>query len=261
MTPRCVLYFVAGFGLLLAVAVSGCHRSSAVPDSPNAIAAHVLDSRVAALKPYDSGDFEEVERRLAELYGKSSGQADEAVVILMSFYLGEHNGEELYENLLSRGPRMIPIIERYLQEPPSLLGRYPKDILLERTTTVLFLKESLEILKVQAGARRIESTSVETAPLRKQGGSCELKLLRRPAPNFPDDLIQSGETYRSTPVLRAQIEENGAVTNAEIIQQSGIKRLDVLLLKNIGQWKYAPRRGCGVVQSNIAITIDWTNVN
>jgi len=35
------------------------------------------------------------------LYEGSSKQADEAVVVLMSFYLGEHNGEELNENSLA----------------------------------------------------------------------------------------------------------------------------------------------------------------
>ena len=234
---------------------SGCHRSPPIVTSPDDLAVHVLDARVQ-----NASDFDEVERRLADLFRNSSGQADEAVVILMSFYLGEHNGEELYENLLSRGPRMIPIIEHYLQGPPNLVNRYSKDVVLDRGTTVLFLKESLEILKVQAGARRISSTSVDTAPMREQKGNCELKLLSRPKLNFPDDLIQAGEAYRSTPVLRVQIEDDGTTTHAEIMQRSGIKRLDDLLLRNIGQWKYAPRRGCGVVQSNVAITIDWTDV-
>lgn len=242
----------------LAFTVPGCHRSSTPRTSPSELAAHVLDARVQARKENNSDpDFEEVERRLADLYGNSSGQADEAIVILMSFYLGEHNGEELYENLLSRGPRMIPIVEHCLQEEPILVSRYPKEIVLDRKTTVVFLKESLEILKVQAGARQVSSTSVETAPLRKQVGNCEVKLLHRPDLKFGDDLIQTGETYRNTPVLRVDIEEDGAVSNAQIIQASGIKRLDALLLQNISQWKYAARPGCGALQSNIAITIDW----
>lgn len=94
-------------------------------------------------------------------------------------------------------------------------------------------------------------------PLRQQTGSCKLKLVHRPLVKFPDDLIQTGETYRNTPVLRVDIEEVGAITNAQLIQPSGIKRLDALLLQNVSQWKYAARPGCGVVQSNIAITVDW----
>lgn len=245
--------------VLLLLTISACNRSSAAPISANQLATHVLEARPVEGEQLNADDFQEVEQRLTDLYANSSPQADEAVVILMSFYLGESNGEELYENLLTRGPRMIPIIKRYLHEPPSLLKRCPKRIVLERATTELFLKESLEILKVQAGARTISSTTVETSPLRKQSANCKLKLSRRPRPKFPDNLIQSGETYNNTPVLKVDIEEDGTVTNPELIQQSGIKGLDALLLRNVTQWKFEPRPGCGVVQSNIAINIDWTD--
>jgi TonB family protein len=235
----------------------GCNRRVAAADRvATDLAAHVLDARVEQLKGSDSDpNSEEVEKRLAKLYGNSSEQADEAVVVLMSFYLGEHNGEELYENLLSRGTRMIPVIEHYLREQPALVDRYSKPMRLERTTTVIFLKEGLEILKVQAGARHISSTSVETAPLREQVGKCAVKLVKRPAVKFGDNLIQAGESYRATPVLRVDIEETGDVTNVLILEQSGIKRLDTLLLKNVAQWKYAPRPACGVLESNIAVTM------
>ena len=261
MTPVRERKFVAAFVLLILaamLAMSGCKRSPTSRISPSELAADVLDSRVKAVKQNSSDPpFEEVERRLADLYGNSGRQADEAIVILMSFYLGEHNGEELYDNLLSRGPRMIPIIERYLQKQPALVTHYPKEMQLERDTTVMFLKEALEILKVQAGARHVSNTEVEIAPLRQQTGPCKPTLVHRPQLKFPDDLIQTGETYRNTPVLRVDIEEDGAIVNAQLIQASGIKRLDALLLQNIGQWKYSARPGCGVVQSNIAITVDW----
>lgn len=245
--------------LVLSMVISACNPSWAVPNSPIQVATHVLEARPLEGKQRNANDFQQVERRLENLYANSSPQADEAVVILMSFYLGESNGEELYENLLSRGPRMIPIIERYLQEPPSLVRHYPKTIVLERTTTELLLKESLEILKVQAGARTISSTTVDISPLHKQSANCKLKLSHRPEPKFPDNLIQSGETYSSMPVLKVDIQEDGTVTNQELVQQSGIRRLDALLLRNVTQWKYEPRPGCGVVQSNIAINVDWTD--
>src|SRR5258705_10938982 len=109
MTFRWECQLFAGFALLriaFALTASGCKRSTTTRISPSELAADVLDARLQALKQNKSDPpFEEVEKRLAELYRNSSPRADEAVVILMSFYLGEHNGEELYENLLSRGPR------------------------------------------------------------------------------------------------------------------------------------------------------------
>jgi hypothetical protein len=179
-------------------ALYASEQSSTPQTPPETLAAHVLDARVHALKQNkpDAG-FEEVERRLTRLYNNSSAEADEAVVILMSFYLGEHNGEELYENLLSRGPRMIPIIERYLHERPAIAARYPKELQLDRNTTVMYLGESLETLKVQAGARHISKMSVETAPLRQQSDSCKPRLVHRLHINFRDNLIRTGEKYRS----------------------------------------------------------------
>lgn len=134
------------------------------------------------------------ERRLAssleKLFANPTKEADEAVVILMSFYLGEDNGEELDENLRHRGPRMIPILERYLrEEPTSLLTRYPRAMRLERSTTTMYLKEALEILKVQAGARRISDISVETEPLRNEIGNCKPKIKLRPKAKFNESLV------------------------------------------------------------------------
>jgi hypothetical protein len=137
------------------------------------------------------------------------------------------------------------------------LKQYPKRVRLERTTTVSFLKEALAILRVKAGAKHAAGTSVETAPLRKQSGKCALKVVRHPELDFGDDLIQPGESYHAEPVLRADIEETGDMSNVELIQSSGIKRLDFLFLTNVHRWKYAPRPGCGVIQSNISVTIDW----
>jgi TonB family protein len=224
------------------------------------LAANVVGARAKALAEGDGGpDWRELESRLSKLYSDSSKEADEAVVTLMSFYLGEDNGEELYENVLQRGPRMIPILKHYLnEEPVSLLARYPSTVRLERTTTVMLLKEALEVLKVRAGARHVSSTSVETSPYRKQDKNCELILVRRPGWKFADNLMRSGESYNGAPVVRADIEENGNLTNVELLNSSGIHRLDAFIMDHVKQWKYAPRKDCGVVRSNIVITIDWT---
>jgi outer membrane biosynthesis protein TonB len=82
-------------------------------------------------------------------------------------------------------------------------------------------------------------------------------VVRRPKLDFGDDHIQPGESYHVTSVSRVDIEESGDMTHVELTQSSGIKRLDSLLLTNIQQGKYAPRPGCGVIQSNTGITIDW----
>lgn len=58
-------------------------------------------------------------------------------------------------------------------------------------------------------------------------------------------------------MFRAEILENGDITNIQILQRSGIRKLDELLLRNLREWKYLPRPGCGSIESNIAVTVDW----
>jgi TonB-like protein len=244
---------------LISLLSLGCHHTAPEENTPTALAAHIID---AAPRAFATDDWTDLETRLGALYNNPSKEADEAVVILMSFYLGEHNGEELYENLLGRGPHMIPLLERYLlEEPASLLAQYPKRVRLERTTTSMFLKEAREILKVKAGARHIASMSPETSPLREQSGKCAVKILKRSELKFPDNTIHSGESYNGAPVFRLAIEENGETSHIQLLSSSGIRRLDALLLADVRQWKYVPRPGCGVIESNLVVTIDWVPVN
>lgn len=259
MTRARILVFMVAV-IAVAFPPVGCKRREVRSgNAPYEMAANVLDIGVEALARDDGGpNWQELDRRLERLFANNSKEGDEAVVILMSFYLGEHNGEELEENVLSRGPRMMPILERYLrEEPSSLIQQYPKRVRLERKTTLMFLKEDLEILRVQAGARRIASASVETATLRDEAGDCIPKLVQHPEMPLREDLVQPGESYGGAPVLRADIQESGVITNVQLLSKSGIQRLDTMLLGGVNQWRYAPRPHCGVVQANIVVTIDW----
>ena len=91
--------------LIAALVAIGCHRAAPEANSPTALAAHIVD---AAPRAFETDDWNDLDTRLGALYNNPSKEADEAVVILMSFYLGEHNGEELYENRHSRGPHESP---------------------------------------------------------------------------------------------------------------------------------------------------------
>ena len=240
---------------LIALFALGCHHAAPKGNTPTALAAHVID---AAPHAFATDDWNDLETRLGALYNNPSKEADEAVVILMSFYLGEHNGEELYENLLSRGPRMIPLLERYLhEEPASLLAQAPARVRLERATTTAFLQDALQILRVKAGAHQISALSPETSPLREQSGKCAVKILKRPELKFPDNMIHSGESYNGAPVLRVTIEENGETSHIQLLHPSGIRRLDAMLASGVRQWKYAPRPGCGIIEANVVYNIDW----
>ena len=157
---------------------------------------------------------------------------------------------------------MIPLLERYLHEEPALLlAQYPARVRLERATTTGFLQEALRTLKVQSGAHHISAVTSETSPLREQLGKCTVKIFKRPNLKFPDNLIHSGETYNGTPVLRINIEESVETSHIQLLQRSGIRRLDAMLVSNVRQWKYAPRPGCDIVEANIVFNIDWVAVD
>lgn len=240
---------------LTALFALGCHRAAPDGNTPTSLAAHIIEAAPRALA---TDDWNDLDTRLGALYSNPSKEADEAVVILMSFYLGEHNGEELYENLISRGPRMIPLLERYLHEgPASLLAQSPARVRLERATTTGFLQEALRTLRFQAGARHISAVSPEVAPLRQQLGNCAVRIVKRSDLKFPDNLIHSGETYKGEPVLRITIEEDGKTAHVQLLQRSGIRRLDAMLVSDVRQWKYAPRLGCGDIDANVIFNIDW----
>jgi hypothetical protein len=244
---------------LIALFALGCHRAAPEGNGPTALAAHVIDAAPRALA---TEDWNDLDTRLGTLYSNPSKEADEAVVILMSFYLGEHNGEELYENLLSRGPRMIPLLERYLHEDPAaLIAQSPARVRLERATTTGFLREALRTLRFQSGARHISGVTSETSPLREQSGKCAIKILTRPETKFPDNIVHTGESYNASPVLRLTIEENGETSHIQLLQPSGIRRMDALLVSGAHQWKYAPRLGCGAIEANVVFNIDWTSAD
>jgi hypothetical protein len=254
---RRLVIIATAVGLLIGPSAFKLHASP--PErSAEEMAAKVIDAAVEAFAGPDWGPkWDVLDDRLGRLLSNQTKQADEAVVILASFYLGEHNGEELDENILSRGPRMVPLLKQYLhKEPTSLLNRYPKRVKLERSTTLMFFKEVIETLMVRAGARRVAWATFETAISPHLSSACAPKLLRHPEIKPGEIIVRPGESF-AEPVLRADIIESGEVTDIKLLSSSGLRRLDAILSAPSNQWKYAPRPLCGDVSANIVVTIDW----
>jgi hypothetical protein len=114
------LFHLAIIACIFLSGISPKLHASASRNAAQDLAARIADARVESLTKDEWGpEWQELDRRLDRLFANNTKEADEAIVILHSFYLGEHNGEEMRENLLRRGTRMIPILERYRQEEPS----------------------------------------------------------------------------------------------------------------------------------------------
>jgi hypothetical protein len=73
----------------------------------------LLQARLAALPIVEpSPSAYRIGVLVGELHKDKSPAADQAVVVLMEYYLGESNGEDLLEDTLLRGKRMIRLVER-----------------------------------------------------------------------------------------------------------------------------------------------------
>jgi hypothetical protein len=118
--PKKIL--VAVTMLAIAFSTNSCRRHKYHEPSIAAdLAANVLDIAPEALLKDDGGPkWDELDRRLDALFANNAKEADEDVVILVSFYLGEHECEEVDENLVSRGPRIGKRASRRLTEYPNV---------------------------------------------------------------------------------------------------------------------------------------------
>jgi TonB family protein len=67
-----------------------------------------------------------------------------------------------------------------------------------------------------------------------------------------------GESYKRSPVIKYQIQEDGTVSNAIVTRSSGVADIDKKELDAIARWKYKARPvGCGVIETEMTVTIDW----
>jgi TonB family protein len=76
-------------------------------------------------------------------------------------------------------------------------------------------------------------------------------------PNGPFKILPK-ETYKRSPVLKFQIQEDGTVSDVSITRSSGVVDIDKKLRASAARWKYKPRpAGCGVIENEMSVTIDW----
>jgi TonB family protein len=66
------------------------------------------------------------------------------------------------------------------------------------------------------------------------------------------------ESYKGSPLIKYQIQEDGSVSDAIIARSSGVADIDKKVLDAVARWKYKPRPvGCGVIETKMSLTIDF----
>jgi hypothetical protein len=109
--------FSIGLFLGLVISLCACHKAKA--EGAQALAENVA----AAIPcfPWDiEKDFADAGSRLDSLSMDESETADRALVMLMGYYLGEHNWEELDTEIVRRGKRMKLLLVQEQQAPAVL---------------------------------------------------------------------------------------------------------------------------------------------
>jgi TonB family protein len=69
--------------------------------------------------------------------------------------------------------------------------------------------------------------------------------------------IRNGETYKNSPVVAFEILQAGETAHAVLKRSSGLPEVDDHALKSVRELKFNNRPGCGVIESSMAITIDF----
>jgi TonB family protein len=65
------------------------------------------------------------------------------------------------------------------------------------------------------------------------------------------------ESYKRSPIVKFQINEDGTVSNTKIVRSSGVADIDKKVAAVVSSWKYLPGPGCPVIDSEMSVTIDW----
>ena len=83
-----------------------------------------------------------------------------------------------------------------------------------------------------------------------------MKRLRGRFPNGPFK-FRKNESYKGAPIVKYEIGEDGSVSNARISRSSGVADIDKNVLAAVSAWRYKPRPGCGHIETEMSVTIDW----
>lgn len=128
---RCAILFL-GF-----VPLCACNKAKG---------AQALAQRVASVPCFSTDvekDLANAGERLDSLSKDESRDADQALVMLIGYYLGEHNAEELHSEIVRRGRRMTPLLVEEERNPARLSTCAPS---LERDTLRFLTRDALEAI-------------------------------------------------------------------------------------------------------------------
>ena len=97
--------------LLFAIAVTSAPVH--VPKPAAALAAPVLNAMIDVRKSEDERTLRALDDAVEHVCNKRTPASDEALAVLLEFYVGEHSGEDISCELIHRGRRVLALLEKY----------------------------------------------------------------------------------------------------------------------------------------------------
>jgi len=72
---------------------------------------------------------------------------DEALVVLVYYYIGEATGRDNTIEIIDRGKKMLPYLKKYQTRNPQIPGRDYKELLLERRTSQMSFRDIIAAIE------------------------------------------------------------------------------------------------------------------
>lgn len=82
------------------------------------------------------------------------------------------------------------------------------------------------------------------------------KWMQNHVPTGPYKFLED-DSYKGAPIFKFQVNEDGTVSGVKLICSSGVRDIDRKVIIAVAHWKYEPGPGCGIVETNMSLTIDW----
>ena len=96
----------------------------------------------------DIARWHKIEKLVARLMKNNSPSGDQAVVLLLQYYVGESESTDLVTNVTARGKRVLPYLLRYRDLVPQIPARsYPASILTESEFRKTEFDQAIDAIK------------------------------------------------------------------------------------------------------------------
>ena len=133
--------------------LTGQMETVTVPPSATKLLIPVLD----AYKKGRIDDSQDKEQRGGSLWNAAvmagkvmdnkTPAGDEALVVLLHYYIGEATGEDNTIEIIDRGKKMLPYLRKYQTHTPQIPDRDYRELLLERKTSQMSFREIIAAIE------------------------------------------------------------------------------------------------------------------